>query len=868
MNKKIFFPLIIILILFILATAINAVSINQGAEQGENQAINVYTIGGTGSPTMKARALIDNSRLVVVNDIVNADIVLIFDAIPSTAELNHLVTKQTSVVLFMGPVITDNNTLPLILGFTAFAQLEINSRSAIFIKTNASQQDKSIKNIAWNTIPEVDNFTLVKDLTSSAVVLLESENGDPLIVQNGSSFIFTPWTGTGSGESYNFELVQSPYFNYVLFVIESMAAGQEVIPSYASWEWSPVPHSTEQLLIGLAVLMVVLVSVTGFYYSRKYSIRSPVVIDKSQKEVLENELEEGTVSEWKEVGFHRQLGGFLLQLFIGLIVIIPNALFTTMIFPAFIFPSPQGVGFYQFTLNFFEALWLVFDFGTSVALMKYFAQYRVEEPEKAFRYVQIFVWWQILTGVVQLFLISFLGSIIFPQTYLAHLTWVFVTHSFVQYPAFFLVFIFFFQGLNRVDLAQVGNILYYAVLNIIFPYTSILIFRSVLGQNPLFGEALAGAIGYSIGQYLTEWSTFVIMILFYRKMGFSLKLLFRVDFGREEIKEALVFGGKFALGNMWVPLVWLLQVLLLSMWLENYAEQYGFFSLAFNFVRIVQIVGLFMQGLLAAFSESYSHGKENLNKLYVTQGLKYGSFFTIFLVAALWATGGEFILGGAGAEWAPAIELLYPLLIFQLLGFWSWQGDWMFAGANRTGLAAFAWIVEQGLRAILLVLLIREMGILAIPYAYIFPLAVKDLLVWILIRWKISNPKFYFWQKYAGPAIAGIVYLVGLKIIVNLVWQGDIVTSVLLFFLGSLVGLYPYAFLTGLTGSWDKNTLEELKKGAGLCTGLTWLSMPLYHAVRYGAKISPLHDRFPIDVFDDGIKEAKEITLEKVKLQV
>ncbi|MHA1167862.1 MAG: lipopolysaccharide biosynthesis protein, partial [Candidatus Hodarchaeales archaeon] len=851
--------------LFIAVVAMNGVSTGQNIVQNTDNRLNMYFITGSEDLKLLDRLMLDKSKFAETTDIATADVVVIIDQIPSESELGFIIGNNTSIVVFSGPIITSNETLLSILGFTSSIQLDVNDRNLIFM--TADTESVLVKNIAWNAVPSIENATVIDSVSPTAEVLLAGENDEPLIIQNCSNFLFTPWTSSNSGE-YNNELVQSPYFNYALFIINMIATGQELeLPDYASWQYSPVPHGGEQLMLGLTVLMVFLVTSFSFFYSRKYSLKRPVEIDKRQKEVLESELEEGSVDEWKEIGFHRQLGGFLLQLFIGLIIIIPNALFTTMIFPAFIFPSPQGVGFYQYTLNLFEALWMVFDFGTSVALMKYFAQYRVNEPEKAIRYVQIFIWWQILTGVVQLALISFVGAIIFPHTFLAHLTWVFITHSFIQYPSFFLVFVFFFQGLNRVDLAQVGNILYYAVLNVIFPYTSIFLFRVTLGQNPIFGESLAGAIGYSVGQYFCEWATFIIMASFYKKIGFSMSHLFRVDFGWAELKEALFFGGKFALGNMWVPLVWLWQVLLLSAWLNNYAEQYGYFSLAFTFVRIVQLVGLFVQGLLAAFSESYSHGKENLSKLYITEGLKYSSFFTIFLFSALWATGGEFILGGAGQQWAPAIDLLYPLLIFQLFGFWSWQADWMFAGAGRTGLAAFAWIVEQSLRAVLLVLLIPPMGIMAVPYAYLLPLIVKDALVWFLIRWKISNPKFYLYQKYIGPAIAGIIFIIIFEIIVGIFWKGDIVTSVLLFFTATLPGLYLFSFLTGLTGSWDDKTLEELRKGTRLAV-LTWLSVPLYKAVYYGSKISPIHGKFPIDIFSAAEAEAKELTLEKVKLTI
>ena len=75
---------------------------------------------------------------------------------------------------------------------------------------------------------------------------------------------------------------------------------------------------------------------------------------------------------------------------------------------------------------------MVFDVGTSFALAKYFAQYRVKNPDKSIHYIQIFIWWQILTGMVQIILIALIGAIIFPQTNLAHMTWIFISYSIAQ----------------------------------------------------------------------------------------------------------------------------------------------------------------------------------------------------------------------------------------------------------------------------------------------------------------------------------------------------------------------------------------------------------------------------------------------------
>jgi hypothetical protein len=286
-----------------------------------------------------------------------------------------------------------------------------------------------------------------------------------------------------------------------------------------------------------------------------------------------------------------------------------------------------------------------------------------------------------------------------------------------------------------------------------------------------------------------------------------------------------------------------------------------------------------MEGMLGGVSEAYSHAKKKLTELYTAQGLKYGAFFVFWLISVLAALGWRAILGAAGAEWAYAAELLPYFLLFQLFGFWSWLGDWMFAGADRTGLAAAAWILEQSLRAVFMTYFVLTEpivfglylgGMPGIITGYTLALVIKDISMWILIRRNISAPKLYLWQSYAGPGLAAIVNFIVLEILAILIWQGEIVTSAILFFIGVLPSLYLYSFISGLTGTWDTRTVTEFKRASDMVTmrGVGWLARRFYGSIAFGARISPLHNRFPIDIYDEAMKEAEELTREKKQLVI
>jgi hypothetical protein len=48
--------------------------------------------------------------------------------------------------------------------------------------------------------------------------------------------------------------------------------------------------------------------------------------------------------------------------------------------------------------------------------------------------------------------------------------------------------------------------------------------------------------------------------------------------------------------------------------------------------------------------------------------------------------------------------------------------------------------------------------------------------------------------------------------------------------------------------------------------GLGWLSRRFYGAVALGARVSPLHNRWKIDIYEEAMKEAEELTQEKKQL--
>jgi O-antigen/teichoic acid export membrane protein len=331
---------------------------------------------------------------------------------------------------------------------------------------------------------------------------------------------------------------------------------------------------------------------------------------------------------------------------------------------------------------------------------------------------------------------------------------------------------------------------------------------------------------------------------------------------------------------MWVPLGWFLQVFLLAEFLPNYTEQQGYFSIAWGLAQIVMLVGLFAESMLGGISESYHAKRKKLTQYYALNSLKWGAFFDFFFVAILLAIGPRFILGGAGQEWAGAAILIPWLLFFHAFGFLSWLGDWMFAGSDRPGWAAMSWIIEQGVRAVLLIIFIPQYAffsktfgspLVAVMFAYIPALVIKDIYMWIAIR-RSEYFKFKWkdlaYQGLITPLLTGFFVFILSEIICMVIWGGDIITSVIILLLGTFPMIYVASFIFSFLGGFDENTLAEFKRAAYMAKGVGFLARGLYWMAEKGAKISPLHNKFPISIYQLASDEANSLTAEKKVLVI
>jgi hypothetical protein len=227
----------------------------------------------------------------------------------------------------------------------------------------------------------------------------------------------------------------------------------------------------------------------------------------------------------------------------------------------------------------------------------------------------------------------------------------------------------------------------------------------------------------------------------------------------------------------------------------------------------------------------------------------------------------RFIIGSSGVEFQRAAIYVAPLILWGAIQYPAWLSDSIFLGSNRPVVRAAMIFGEQALRITLAVLLLAQFQITALIIAYFIALLIRGIAGYFLSG-KICFPqRFYFWQSLGAVALAGGAHYLFMTGLAQLIWQKDEITSILLFLVGILPSLPFYLFFYALFGGWDDATLAELKDAVALTGFLRgFANVMFYLPSKWGARLSPLHNRFPITNREAAMVEARSLTEEKVKL--
>ena len=824
-------------------------------------AFKVY-YAGPGLPDSALTALklaADDGFVQLVDNPSQADVFVLNGAAGSDpATVAARVQAGAGMVLVPGSDLTDAQASQ-ILGANVI-QLPHTDPVSLLDATGSS--DPLNTEISWNSATQVRERTELKGLSLTPIVITYETQETILgsaTIGKGQALVFTPTLS-----STNQQIQDWSYFNYLVYSLVERSAGRAPL-SFGDYPASPVPHEVDRdILLALMALMVITAFVV-FYFVRRYSKAHPEALDQIVSDSAKFEArEEGT--RWEEVGFHRPLSGFLVAISLGLIMFIPLIIYQNLILPVYILPSAQALGIWGRVTQFFNVAWLFFDMGTSVAFIKYLSQHRVHDPRLGIQFGQLFVWWQALSGAVQVAMVVIISSAVLPHTAYAFYAWSIIIHSFIQLPGFYQVMRHALNGFQRQDYSRYLDI----SLNVLMPMLVQPVFVTIMyawgNSNPVFGGTLGGLLGLGVAAYAAELFTFLIGLWLYRRIGYNAKVLFLAHFNWDVVKTGFKFGVFEMLGSVAWSIGQAAEIGITQIRLINYAEIWGNWGLAQNFIFAFNVIQTLFDGAMPAISEAISNGKRLLGQYYSVMAYKWGGTISAFLTAVLLAVADRFILGASGPDFARAATYVIPLAVWGGIQYASWVGDNVQLGANKPYLKSILIALEQTTRIVLAWFLIQQFQITGLIIAYFVGLLAKGFTAYF-VNHKLCYPqRFYFWQSLIAPVLAGAVHFVFLRWLTGLIWTGDQISSVLIFFIAILPSVPIYMFLYGLFGGWDRDTLGELQSSVKLTGAIRPLAWVIWGSTALGARISPLHGRFPITIRQDAMAEAAALTGEKIKL--
>ncbi|MCR4408211.1 MAG: hypothetical protein NUW24_15040 [Anaerolineae bacterium] len=815
--------------------------------------IRVYYAGPDGSVRT---ALGLAGDFVLVSDLTQADVFVLNGVVPDPAGIAARVQEGAGLVLIMGPDLTAESA-EAVLGIPmSLERLD----DPIGLTVLKGITDPLLSEIVWTSAPRVrQRYEVMTPVSALTPLVVGYEDGSWVVWSVRNAYVINAFL-----DEANPQFQSWGYFNYLIYHLTARAAGRTPL-SFADYAGSPVPHARERAFLFIALAGMVLLSGGIFWLVRRYSLAHPEVLD-----ILVANREEFTAREagtdWEDVGFHRPLGGFMVALMLGLIMFIPLIIYQNLILPVYILPSAQALGMWGRVTQFFNLIWMLFDMGTSAAFIKFFAQYRVRDPRRAVLYGQVFVWWQALSGAFQVALVTAVAGTLLPRTPYALYTWSIIIHTMIQIPGFYQVMRHALMAWQRFDYAQILDVGLYVIFPIVAQPVLVTLLVLWGRAHPVFGMAMGGVLGLGLAGYASEVLAFLLGLWLYRRLGYNARVLFLAHFDWETVKRAFRFGLFEMLGSVAWMVGQAAEVLITQLRLVNYNEVWGNWGIAQNFIFAYQVLQTLYANLMPSISEAISHARRKLSQYYSAMAYKWGGIISAYIGAVLLAVADRFILGATGPEFVRAAAYAIPLIIWGAVQYPSWVGDEVQLGANRPYLKSALVAGEQTIRIILALILLERLQINALIIAYFVGLSAKDITAYFINHRLCFPQRFYFWQSLGAPLLAGAAHYGVLRWLTGLIWQRDQVTSVLIFFIGILLSYPLFAFFYGLFGGWDDETLKELRRAVDLSALMKRFAWLFWAATALGARVSPLHGRFPIDIRDAALIEARSLTEERVEV--
>ncbi len=571
--------------------------------------------------------------------------------------------------------------------------------------------------------------------------------------------------------------------------------------------------------------------------------------------------------EWQNVGFHRPLGGLLYNILFVIIAAGFGVVFAVWFIPNIIFPFPQGLGYQDTVTNLFGLVFTMLDLGVGASLSRYVAAESIKNPRDALKYVQFFIWYQMITGLGQTTAIS-VWAIYLNMTgaeHLVYLTWFVVIYSTVQYPGCLWVFNGALEAFQQYHKAKLVGFIQIQVFENILRITFILIGRWVGTQVPAIGEVMGATAGSMIGIYLREFCSAILsghwLADVLRKIDPTLRVrdLFRIEFGRDIMKKSLSYGVRAMAPALIYPVANFFAILIITLELDNYASIMGMVNLGMMLAQMVTTFGITIGPTI---SEAWLNGKKRLTAYYLASSYKWTFTMGGFMIGLLY--GGAAMLGIiAGSNFFLTTSIIQVAIFFKMCDMFQGLHDSIFTASGHAEYNIILIAIEQTVRVFLLWAMIVwfPSGWYALVLSQGIGWGVKWLCGFLLFNAKYFKTRtINVWQTFIAPAIAATVEAIYIQLLLTYLFPiiADAIGSVPAAIIGIVIGIFSgpfFVYFPVLTffGGWDEGTLKVAERAAEMAGPSKFLVNLIVKLSRILTRISPLHNRFKID--DTGVAE-------------
>jgi O-antigen/teichoic acid export membrane protein len=771
--------------------------------------------------------------------------------------------------------------------------------------------DPLARNISWLSAVRVHERSLLDANGAEILVKTNARDpvapGTPILLRihsgKGTIYVLNEWLRNGDqrariasmltmlggiegAENYDFQ--RWPYFNWLLYAMSRAAAGAPTV-AYGDWIASPVPDRAQVRILAAIFFAMFAMFVIAYVIVRRYSLRHPELLEHFYRSTLSAKPQPASLGaaaatpaapasradtargdpRWEVVGFHRPLSGFFYNYLLSLIIMIPlNFAVTFYIERNFVNPFLEARGAWAAVTQFMLIFFTLLDLGTSQAMVKYFAEYRLTDPARAITFAQFFIWFHAIAGMFQIAALGLAAAAWLPHTPVAYLAWFVVLHTLIQFPGFISIFFSLFRALQRFDYAQLLIVLTY-VLNPVVQMICGVYMRHWGLMHPVFGEGMGVVFGFAIGGVIANLLMGLFCSIFYEKMGFNLATIFLAHFDRATIKKSIIYGAKLTGGQLAVAISWGLVPVLMAILLPDFLELNEIFLLTFAFSFGYLETGAYIfTTLMPSISESYSQAKMALTRRYLDQGLRWGIMVASMLGGTFIAFSDVFIKGLLPPQFVRAATVMWLMHLWRLADFTTRLPDQVFQGVGRTGTFTWTALLEHVSRVILTWYMLQWYGFEGVFFAFLISSILRSIVAWPLMGYLVAWPSLSIWQTLVNPALAAFGNYVILRAFALAVWDGPghAGTGWIVVLL-SLIGSLPiYMFLSGLLG-WDDASLAEFRDAAELVPAPFGAVARMAHrVVQLGSSLSPLHDRFPGNLVEEAAADAAELTALKAEL--